>query len=192
MSRCIWGHSEQIIVKGSVSIEVEYQTPGGKYRSNHYRISDIRESSDRRELSMYIIRSSGGISCTMTVRRNSTSEGSEVTLFHSQQHRAGLREVYRLMKKRITSGNHYNSEKYGNFEGESNYHDRLRLYCEVLKKDGSYIKIPYDLKINKFDFTLASDQHHQQQSDTSTEQKRTVRVKSPDEKKKNIMSRIFG
>jgi len=193
MARCIWGHAEQIKVDGTVTIEVEYQSPTGKYKYNHYRLTDIRESSDRRELQMYIIRSSGGISCTMTVRRNSTSEGSEVVLYHSQQHRAGLRETFRLMNKRITEGSHNKtSERYERFEGESNYHDRLTLNCELKNSKGGIITVPYHLKINPFDFTIVSDKHSEHTEDQSNESKRSIRVKSPDEKKKSLIDRIFS
>lgn len=194
MARCLWNHPEQIKVEGSVHIEVEYQSAKGTYKNNHYRISDIRESSDRRELQMYIIRSSGGISCTMTVRRSSTSEGAEVVLYHSQQHLAGLRETFRLMKKRITEGSHNKtSQKYENFEGESNYHDRLTLYCELKKPKGDgVVTVPYNLKINRFDFSVVSNKHTEQKQKDTNEHKKSVDDKSPDEKKKNIMSRIFG
>jgi hypothetical protein len=197
MARCLWNHPEQIIVTGSVNVEVEYQTPSGKYKYNHYTVRDIRENADRRELTMYIVRSSGGISCTMTARRNSVSEGAEVLLSHSQQHLSGLRETFRLMRKRISNGSHNRtSQKYENFEGESNYHDRLTLYCELKKPKGDgVIRVPYNLKINKFDFTVASDKHAEQEEQQPTPAeptKRVVRVKSPNEKKKSLMSRIFG
>lgn len=153
-ARFYWNQYDPIVVKGNVIMRVEYQTGTGAYKTNEYRLANIQESSNQLELKIYIIRSSGGISCEITVRRNSHSEGAEVTMTHSQQHVAGLREVYQLMKKRISSGRHYNSEKYGTYEGESDDPKKLVLNCEVKNSRGGFVRIPYTLEITSIDYGL--------------------------------------
>lgn len=151
-----WNAPEKIVIKGDVTIRVEYQEVSGAYKFNEYRVSNIYETSDKLQLTMYVIRSSGGISCEITARRNSTSEGAEVTMTHSQQHVSGLREVFRLMKKEVINGMHYNSEKYNRYEGrnmtDSSYPRKLRLYSEVKRADGTFISLPYDLEITSINY----------------------------------------
>lgn len=149
-----WNQYDPIIIKGDVKMRVEYQLGTGEYKTNEYRLSNIQESSNQLELKVYVIRSSGGISCEITIRRNSRSEGAELTMTHSQQHVSGLREVYQLMKKRISDGRHYNSEKYGRYEGESDDPKKLVLYCEVKNGRGDLIRIPYTLEITSVDYVL--------------------------------------
>lgn len=147
-----WNQYDPIVVKGDVTMRVEYRIGTGEYKTNEYRLSNIQESSDQRELRIYIIRSSGGISCEITIRRNSLSEGAELTMIHSQQHVSGLREVYQLMKKRISGGRHYNSEKYGNYDGESDDPKKLVLNCEVKNSKGGFVNIPYTLEITSINY----------------------------------------
>lgn len=151
-----WNAPEKIVIKGDVTIRVEYQEVSGAYKFNEYRVSNIYESSDRLQLTMYIIRSSGGISCEITARRNSTSEGAEVTMTHGQQHVSGLREVFRLMKKEVINGMHYNSEKYNRYDGrnmtDSSYPRKIKLYSDVKRSDGSFVNLPYDLEITSINY----------------------------------------
>ncbi|MCA9369437.1 MAG: hypothetical protein H6773_03855 [Pseudomonadales bacterium] len=119
----------------------------GEYVSNMYDMLDITESSDRRELKVRIMRSGGGLSCTVVIRRNSLEEGSEVTMTHETIHVSGLREVFNLYKMKIVSGRHYNSMKYRNFAGDFVSDDRkvLNFVCEVKDSRGNFYAVPYRL-----------------------------------------------
>lgn len=132
----------------SVAMKVEY-TYQGVYKYNHYTLSDITESTDQRELSVRIMRSSGDISCTVRLRRSSAQEGSEVTMTHDQNHVSGLREVYNLYKEKVANGMHYNSMKYRDFRGEftDSSRKKLRLVCAVKQSDGSFRDVPYELEM---------------------------------------------
>jgi hypothetical protein len=131
-------------------VEVEYRDKHGKYRDLFYRINVVNQSADKRELQLYVVRSNGGIACTMTVRRNSLQEGAHITMTHSQQHVAGLREEFQLMKKSITQGHHYNSEKYKNYKGQILYEGReVDLETDVIidSHRGLYVTLPYKVFI---------------------------------------------
>ncbi|MBD3279419.1 MAG: hypothetical protein GF390_01765 [Candidatus Pacebacteria bacterium] len=142
-----WNLSQPATITGC-TMSVDYQTKGGKYKSNKYILSNIQESTDRRELKVHIMRGGGGIACTITIRRNTLQVGASVVMTHSQQHIAGLREEFRLMRKSIVNGQHYNSRKYRRFEGEAHADGRaMTLRCEIKKDDGSFTTVPYSLKI---------------------------------------------
>jgi hypothetical protein len=154
LAKFYWNQPEPIVIKGDVTMQVRYQLPNGIYRMNEYRLSSIQESPDHRELKMYIMRSNGGLSCEVTVRRNSTSEGAEVVLSHSVQHASGLREVFSLMKKKISSGIHYNSLLYGNFEGEgdNDHRDKLTMYTDFKNSKGGTTRVQYTLEITSINY----------------------------------------
>jgi len=144
----VWNDPYHQVPK-SMMMNVEYRNRYGEYKLNKYELSDIRESSDKRELSAYIIRGGGGISCTITIRRNTTLEGAELEMSHSQNHVSGLREVYGLMKEKIIQGRHYNSLMYRNFEAEQVGPERkkLKLRTEVKQTDNQFKTAEYDLEI---------------------------------------------
>jgi len=131
-------------------MNVEYRKKG-IYKLNKYELSNFILCSDNKEFRVHIMRGGGGITCDITVRRSSKDEGSEVQMTHSQQHVAGLREVFKLYKRRIASGLHYNSMKYGSFEGDVIHpqRKRMRLYCNVKRKDGGFAPVPYELEIKQ-------------------------------------------
>lgn len=149
LANYVWNSFEKIKVS-SCAMNIEYLNRYGENQLKKYRLSNFAESSDRREFTVYIIRDGGGISCSITVRRNTTQEGAEVEMTHSQIHVSGLREVYRLMKEEITNGRHYNSLIYKDFKGEQTSSDRrkLRLWTDVKqKKDDRFVRTQYDLEI---------------------------------------------
>lgn len=100
-----------------------------------------------------LMRSHGGIDCTISGRRMSTLEGSQVFMTHSQQHVADLMEEFRLYKEYITDGKHHRSKKYGRFDGRVAHPDgeRLELNCEVKRADGSFVYVPYELEIDRIE-----------------------------------------
>lgn len=128
------------------SMEVEYRKDG-QYKKNVYRLSRITLSPDDREINVHILRDGGGISCTITIRRSSVVEGSQVTMTHSQNHVAGLREVYNLYKHNVASGFNYNSERYKAFRGTiSSDREKVVLDCEVKRSNGLYAVVNYELR----------------------------------------------
>ncbi len=150
LAHYIWNSSYQLKINRCV-VNVEYRNRFGEYRLNKYELSYFNEKPDRREFSVYVIRAGGGISCTLTVRRNTVQEGSEVELVHSQNHLSGLREVFRLLKSRIAEGRHYNSLLYKNFEGENAHPERtkIRLKTEVRQKNGVFVQVPYEVELTQ-------------------------------------------
>lgn len=149
LSSYIWNRPVPEFV-ARARMDVEYRNKYGEYRMNKYELEVTSRQKDDREFNVYVIRAGGGISCTLTVRRNSTQEGAEVTMTHSQQHVSGLREVYRLMKKEITGGLHYNSEKYGAFKGWVTNPDNKKMdfMSEVKNDRGQLIPRVYQIRIN--------------------------------------------
>ncbi len=145
----MWNHPRRIAVE-RCNMNVEY-IRNSKWCLNKYELLDIEESSDGRGVKVRIMRGGGGIACTMTIRRKSIEEGAEVEMTHSQIHVAGLREVFKLYKMRITEGAHYNSQRYRNFFGEfmDSTRTKLRLRCEVIQADKSFVSVQYDLEIKQ-------------------------------------------
>jgi hypothetical protein len=143
----VWNRPRRLEVTSSV-MNVEYYK-NGRYKLNKYELSNFIQCTDGTDFRVHIMRSGGGIACDVTVRRFSLSEGTRVEMTHSQQHVAGLREEFRLMKKRIINGRHYNSQRYRNFEGEAIHPDRKRFkfYCEVKQQNGYFVELPYELEI---------------------------------------------
>ena len=128
-------------------MRVEYRRDG-EYVSHSYDLTNVRESNDRRELKVQIMRSGGGLSCVMNIRRSSTQEGSEITMTHETIHISGLREVFNLYKMRISNGMHYNSARYRAYGGEFQTSDRKKLdfTCEVKTSSGSFVPVRYMLE----------------------------------------------
>lgn len=146
----IWNNEQsqeyryETIVGGET--EVEYRDKYGAFRDLFYRMEVVGRSSDDKELQIYVLRSGGGIACVVTVRRNSLQEGAHITMTHSQQHISGLREEFNLMKKSITQGMHYNSEKYKNYKGQILYEGKeVDLETDVVidQRRGLFITLPY-------------------------------------------------
>jgi hypothetical protein len=129
-------------------MRVEYQNRFGEYKVNIYDLWNIRRDTDDREMKVQIMRSGGGVNCTITLRRSSVQEGSEITMTHSEQHIAGLREVYHLYKEKISSGKHYNSLVYKDFNGYNNdsKRERIVLSCEIKMNDKYFVPIEYKLE----------------------------------------------
>lgn len=132
-----------------VQMRVDYKDRYGASKFNIYELWNIQRDRDDREMRVQIMRGGGGINCTITLRRNTPQEGAEVTMTHSEQHIAGLREVFYLYKEKISSGKHYNSLKYGDFEGYNNHPDRRRiaLYCDLRMSAHTFVRIKYELEI---------------------------------------------
>lgn len=144
----VWNRPEPKHVTSCV-MGVEYKRDG-TYRKNIYRLSNILTSPDNREMRVHIVRDGGGISCEITLRRSSTQEGSEVTMTHGQIHVSGLREVYNLYKNKVSSGMHYNSERYRNFKGDvSSNRKKMQLWCEVKNRYGNFITVLYELELQQ-------------------------------------------
>lgn len=143
----IWNKSSRDEIK-KAEVEVEYQNRYGQYKYNIYNLEVSNRSKDDRELQLYVIRGGGGISCTLTIRRNSTQEGGHVTMTHSQNHVSGLREEFVLMKKTIREGRHYNSAKYRNYAGDiSNEGEEIDFVSEIKNDQGNFIPLRYKIKI---------------------------------------------
>ena len=142
----IWNSYENPVVSKCV-MRVEYRRDGN-YVSHSYDLTNIQESSDKRELKVSIMRSGGGLSCVMNIRRSSLEEGSEITMTHETNHVSGLREVFNLYKMRISNGMHYNSMRYRAYSGEFQSSDRKKLdfTCEVKTKSGTFIPVRYQLE----------------------------------------------
>ena len=145
----MWNRPESLNVS-KCNMAVEYRK-SGDYKMNTYELSNIRESVDKREITALIMRGGGGIACTVTIRRSSAQEGSLVTMTHGQIPVAGLREVFNLYKKRISSGMHYNSERYRNFQGEYRDSGRRKLWLrsEVKSSYGQFYDVDYELDIRQ-------------------------------------------
>lgn len=131
----------------SCQLRVEY-TKQGSYAFHEYSLSNITESADQRELSVNIMRSSGGLSCKVTARRSSLQEGSEITLSHDTIHVAGLREVFNMYRFRIANGMSYNSMLYKGFSGDFQTDDykKLVLSCEVKNRDDVFVPVRYEIE----------------------------------------------
>jgi hypothetical protein len=142
----MWSTSTPVKVSSS-GMRVVY-TKQGAYASHSYDLSNISESADRRELRVSIMRSGGGLACTVNVRRSSLEEGCEVTITHDTQHVAGLREVFNLYRVRVSNGMSYNSMLYKGFSGEFQTLDRvkLNLTCDVKRDDDSYASVGYEIE----------------------------------------------
>jgi hypothetical protein len=163
IAKFYWMRAEPIVVQGDVQVDVRYDTKEHTNVLAAYTVSQITESTDKRELSMYIMKRSGSLSCKVTVYRKSMGEDSEVELKHSEQHASDLREVFRLSKKAVANGKNFNSKKYRDFSGESNYDDRLELSCEIKvteKKDDKVVEyfktVPYRLFITSVNYQKAA------------------------------------
>lgn len=130
-------------------MRVEYRQHEGNFRRLYYRLFAVEVSPDNRQLQVNIIRDGGGIDCRITVRRASTSEGSELTMTHGEQHTAGLEEIFNLYKGKISNGMHRNSKLYREFSGEvfsREDYKKMWLFTDVKKADGSFVKIRYMLE----------------------------------------------
>jgi len=142
----IWNSYSNPVVSKCV-MRVEYRRDG-LYVSHSYDLTDIVESSDKRELKVSIMRSGGGLSCVMHLRRSSTQEGSEITRTHESIRVSGLREVFNLYKMKISNGMHYNSMKYRSYGGEYESDDRKKLSftCEVKNTNENFVPVRYVLE----------------------------------------------
>lgn len=147
LANFMWNRYSPTGLKSAI-MNVEYYSTSGKYKLNKYDLNYIEESSDRKTLKVYVMRSGGGIACQITLTRPTVEEGAEITMQHSQIHISGLREIYKLYKNKIVQGRHRNSERYRNFAGQSYHPDRktFRLYSEIKNKEtGYFVPIQYDL-----------------------------------------------
>ncbi len=98
------------------SVEIEYETQSRERKQLEYKIEITQRDTKEEKMVVRAIRSHGGLDCRLTLERNSSAEGSKVTVRHSQQHVAGLREIYELHNKYTRSGHHVNSMKYNRFD----------------------------------------------------------------------------
>lgn len=146
LAHYFWNSPEKVTVD-RCRMRVEYRDHNDRTRNLYYLITNVSEDKDGRRFSMNIVRDGGGIDCTITVSRNSTSEGAEVTMTHYPEHHAGLTEIFSLYKKQIRSGRHRNSKKYKNFEGSAPRLDHVKLYCDLLRPNGSTTTSEYTLDV---------------------------------------------
>lgn len=144
----VWNTHEDMSGLSMVKMDVSYVDKYGKYKTNKYELSNF-QFKDEREFSVMIIRGGGGIACTMSIRRRSAEEGSEVEMTHSQNHVSGLREVFSLSKNKIKGGRHYNSKMYRCFEGEGHHPERkgMNLICEIKRPTGNFGNSKYELSV---------------------------------------------
>lgn len=145
----LWNKASRSEVK-KAEVEVEYRNRYGDYKHNIYQLEVTKRSSDDRELQIYVIRAGGGIACTLTIRRSSTSEGGHVTMTHSQSHVSGLREEFVLMKKAIREGMHYNSGLYKAYSGDIVYEgQQINFTSQVRNKQDVFVNLPYVIRIRQ-------------------------------------------
>lgn len=132
-------------------MRVKYKSHKGE-RLMYYDLKDIQYRGN--QVSTSIVRSGGGLSCTITSKLES-SERVEMT--HGTQHIAGLTEIFTLRKKEIIGGHHRNSLKYRNFSGyikKDSLGDetKLELTCEVQSASGKdFYKVDYELSLESKD-----------------------------------------
>jgi hypothetical protein len=157
LSGLIWNSPKPIkVLKAGMAVEYRKR---GAYIRYYYDLTNIEETPDRLNLKVTVMRSGGGLSCTVNARRTSREEGSEITMTHETIHVNGLREIFRLYRFRISGGRHENSERYGRYEGDfqSDDYKKLNLRCEVKLDDGSFVTEPYDLE--RVDLVLGPELH---------------------------------
>jgi hypothetical protein len=146
LAHYIWNNPDSVTVK-DCAMRVEYRDHHDHFRNLYYRISNVRQEKDDREFKMDIVRDGGGVNCVMIISRNSTTEGAEVTIKHDPEHISGLVEIFNLYKNKVSSGRHRNSRKYAGFEGHMKYLDRMTMYCDLVRSNGSTTTSTYNLEI---------------------------------------------
>lgn len=132
---------------------VEYRNARGEFRTNIYRLYNIKSNFAKTDLEVTILRDGGGLSCTMHARRMSNSEGSLVKMTHDTIHISGLEEEFKLWSTGIRNGRHHGSQRYGAFEGDVNKNipTFLRLQCELIAKPSSVWSL-YELRLEQFSY----------------------------------------
>lgn len=130
-----------------MDVKVEYRREGS-YAFHDYVLTNVTESSDRREISASIMSTNSGLSCVMHARRSSLQEGCEITMTHDTIHVSGLREVFNLYKLNVASGMSYNSMVYKAFAGafQTDDYKRIDLTAEVRLKSGDYVPVRYEVE----------------------------------------------
>jgi hypothetical protein len=130
-------------------VRIQYRSHDNT-ETKYYRCN-VKSDGDR--FTAEIIRSGGGLSCTITAKLGTNGR---VEMTHSTQHISGLREEFTLAKnkKDLDGGKHYNSLRYGEFGGKIGLDDvSLSLECQLRNKDGkSFTKVPYDLTVTSKEF----------------------------------------
>ncbi|NCN24162.1 MAG: hypothetical protein COU65_02895 [Candidatus Pacebacteria bacterium CG10_big_fil_rev_8_21_14_0_10_42_12] len=141
----MWNRTSPVFVSNARA-KVIFTRHDGAPRSLYYDLN-VESRQDDTKFVVKVIRSVGGIACSITVWRNSSEEGTRVHMTHAQQHISGLMETYKLYKDKIDNGNHRNSMKYKTFSGKVLQDDRkkLELYSDVKMPRGGFRKIRYDL-----------------------------------------------
>jgi hypothetical protein len=126
-------------------VRISYRNSRGDSKLNIYRLSDIKENAEKKELQATVIRDGGGLSCTVYASRSSSDNSSTITLKHDTNHLSGLREEFKLGSSSINSGKNENSKRYGSFSGSFNPNipERLTLNCEI-KNDSSSVWVRYE------------------------------------------------
>ncbi|PIR60836.1 MAG: hypothetical protein COU67_00050 [Candidatus Pacebacteria bacterium CG10_big_fil_rev_8_21_14_0_10_44_54] len=134
------------------SIEIEYETQFRERKQLIYIIEITQRDTKEEKLVVWTQRSHGGTPCSLTLERNSNVEGSKVVVHHSQQHVAGLREIYDLYDRRTQSGHHINSKKYNRFD--ATFSDADDRKSGVLETDialegriGQFRRVRYKTKL---------------------------------------------
>lgn len=144
----IWNSSNLIRVS-KMEVRVEYRHRlDASYAWHMYDVSNVIESSDRREISARILSTNSGLSCVMHARRSSLQEGAEVTMTHDTIHVSGLREVFNLYKLNVSNGMSYNSMVYKAFSGsfQTDDYKRMNLTADVRLKSGDYVPMNYQVE----------------------------------------------
>lgn len=142
----IW-NSSTLKKVSKMDVKVEYRR-NGSYAFHDYVLSNVTESSDRREISASIMSTNSGLSCVMHARRSSLQEGCEVTMTHDTNHVSGLREVFNLYKLNVSNGMSYNSTIYRAFSGsfQTDDYKRIDLVADVKLKSGDFVSSPYQVE----------------------------------------------
>ncbi len=122
----IWNHGNPRRANFG-QVKVEFRDAWDRQHTRYYWYTNVKESTDKCELVMDINYDG---SCTITVRRNSPTEGAEFELKHSQQHASGLREYFKMYKTQA-SGDHINSLKYGSIKAVLDHDTHITFDNEV-------------------------------------------------------------
>ena len=115
----VWNRPRPVSEKylgNKYSVEIEYETQFKERKQLTYNIEITQRDAKEEKLVVRAIRSHGGLDCRLFIERNSNTEGSKVTVRHSQQHVAGLLEIYELHNRYTKLGHHINSRKYNRFD----------------------------------------------------------------------------
>ena len=146
LANYFWNYSHFPIVK-NCTMSVEYRDKYNLNKKLYYNLSEIVVSPDNKEFVFRSVRTHGGITCKVTVRRSGTSEGSNAVMEHYPVHSSGVREEFSLYKNTVV-GKNTNSIKYKKFAGTMEYSNKVELNCELCTDSDSIVLSNYKLESN--------------------------------------------